>query len=119
MKQKYLKWFILDNLCFLQMSQASPLKESFAYSLVVVHSVIKSFQPGPPPISLARIIPQKTHLMWLKMAHIMNPTENPVDVPKTKNATEGDKVNVIMPTISHPMNLISIPIPEICGMELG
>jgi hypothetical protein len=57
--------------------------------------------------------------MWLKMAHIMNPTVSPMDVPKTKNATEGDKVNAIMSTISHPMNLISIPILEICGMELG
>jgi hypothetical protein len=57
--------------------------------------------------------------MWLKMVHIMNPTVSPMDVPKTKNATEGDKVNAIMPTISHPMNLISIPILEICGMELG
>jgi hypothetical protein len=118
MMQKYLKWFIPDNLCFLQMSQASPLKESFAYSLVVVHSVIKSFQPDPPPISLARIIPQKTRLMWLKTVHIKNPTESPVDVPKAKNATEGDKVNA-MPTISHPMNLINIPVLEICGMELG
>jgi hypothetical protein len=33
MMQKYLKWFIHDNLCFSQMSQASPLKESFAYFL--------------------------------------------------------------------------------------
>jgi hypothetical protein len=49
--------------------------------------------------------------MWLKTAHIMNPTVSHVDVPKTKNATEGDKVNAIMPTISHPMNLISIPVP--------
>jgi hypothetical protein len=49
--------------------------------------------------------------MWLKMTHIMNPTLSLVDVPKTKNATEGDKVNAIMPTISHPMNLISIPVP--------
>jgi hypothetical protein len=57
--------------------------------------------------------------MWLKMAHIMNPTESPMDVSKTKNAIEGDKVNAIMPTISHPMNLISIRILEICGMELG
>jgi hypothetical protein len=57
--------------------------------------------------------------MWLKMTHIMNPTLSLVDVPKTKNATEGDKVNAIMPTISHPMNLISIPVLEICGMKLG
>jgi hypothetical protein len=49
----------------------------------------------------------------------MNLTKSPVDVPKAKNATEGDKVNAIMPTISHPMNLISVPILEICGMELG
>jgi hypothetical protein len=34
MMQKYLKWFIHDNLCFSQMSQASPLKEIFAYFLV-------------------------------------------------------------------------------------
>jgi hypothetical protein len=32
--QKYLKWFIHDSLCFSQMSQASPLKERFAYFLV-------------------------------------------------------------------------------------
>jgi hypothetical protein len=57
--------------------------------------------------------------MWLKMTHIMNPTVSPMDVPKTKNATEGDKVNAIMSTISHPMNLISISVLEICGMELG
>jgi hypothetical protein len=56
--------------------------------------------------------------MWLKTVHIKNPTESPVDVPKAKNATEGDKVNA-MPTISHPMNLINIPVLEICGMELG
>jgi hypothetical protein len=42
-----------------------------------------------------------------------------MDVPKTKNATEGDKVNAIMSTINHPMNLINIPVLEICGMELG
>jgi hypothetical protein len=57
--------------------------------------------------------------MWLKTTHIMNPTKSPVDVPKTKNATEGDKVTAIMPTISHPMNLISILVLEICGIELG
>jgi hypothetical protein len=57
--------------------------------------------------------------MWLKTAHIMNLTVSPVDVPKIKNATEGDKVNAIIPTISHPMNLISIPVLEICDMELG
>jgi hypothetical protein len=57
--------------------------------------------------------------MWLKTAHIMNLTVSPVDVPKTKNTTEGDKVNAIIPTISHPMNLISILVLEICGMELG
>jgi hypothetical protein len=57
--------------------------------------------------------------MWLKTVHIMNLTKSPVDVHKTKNATEGDKVNAIMSTISHPMNLISIPVLEICDMELG
>jgi hypothetical protein len=57
--------------------------------------------------------------MWLKIVHIMNPTESPVDVPKAKNATEGDKVNAIMPIISHPVNLISVHVLEICGMELG
>jgi hypothetical protein len=57
--------------------------------------------------------------MWLKMTNIMNPTVSPMDMPKTKNATEGDEVNAIMLTISHLMNLISIPILEICGMELG
>ena len=35
--QKYLKWFIHDNLCFPQMSQASPPKESLAYSLVSLY----------------------------------------------------------------------------------
>jgi hypothetical protein len=57
--------------------------------------------------------------MWLKTVRIMNLTESPMDVPKAKNAIEGDKVNAIMPTISHPMNLLSVPILEICGMELG
>ena len=37
MKQKYLNWFIHDNLCFSQMSQASPLKESLAYALVSLY----------------------------------------------------------------------------------
>jgi hypothetical protein len=37
MMQKYLKWFIHNNLCFSQMSQASPLKESFAYFLVLLY----------------------------------------------------------------------------------
>jgi hypothetical protein len=42
MLQKYLKWFIHDNLCFSQMSQASPLKESFAYSLVSLYFPFKA-----------------------------------------------------------------------------
>jgi hypothetical protein len=49
----------------------------------------------------------------------MNLTVSPMDVPKTKNAIEGDKVNVIMPTISHPINLINISVLEICVMELS
>jgi hypothetical protein len=39
--QKYLKWFSHDNLCFSQMSQASPLKESFAYSLVSLYFYLR------------------------------------------------------------------------------
>jgi hypothetical protein len=37
MMQKYSKWFIHDNLYFSQMSQASPLKENLAYSLVPLY----------------------------------------------------------------------------------
>jgi hypothetical protein len=37
MMQKYLKWFIRDNLYFSQMSQAITLKESLAYSLVSLY----------------------------------------------------------------------------------
>ena len=35
--QKYLKWFIHDNICFPQMSEPSPPKESLAYSFVSLY----------------------------------------------------------------------------------
>ena len=49
---------------------------------------------------------------------IMNPLISPVDLSKTKNTTEGDKINAIMSPISHPMNLIHFPVPIVSGMEL-
>ena len=48
----------------------------------------------------------------------MDPTERSVNLSKTKNTTEGDKINAIMPTICHPVNLIFISVPKICGMKL-
>jgi hypothetical protein len=56
--------------------------------------------------------------MWLKATHIMDPTERSVNLSKTKNTTEGDKINAIMPTICHPVDLILIHVPKICGMKL-
>lgn len=37
---------------------------------------------------------------------------------KAKNLTEGNKVNSIVSTLSHPMYLISVILVEIGGMEL-
>ena len=48
----------------------------------------------------------------------MNPLISPVDVSKTKNTTEDDKINAIMSPISHPMKLIHFPVLIVSGMEL-
>jgi hypothetical protein len=49
----------------------------------------------------------------------MYPLISPVDVSKTKNTIEGDKINAIMSPISHPMKLIHFPVPIVSSMELG
>ena len=46
MMQKYLKWFIHDNLCFSQMSQASPPKRKICILLGVTLFPFKAGKSG-------------------------------------------------------------------------
>jgi hypothetical protein len=50
-----------------------------------------------------RIPPHAAIVTDLHTILIMNTGVSPVHPPKTKNPTKGNKVNVIVVTISHPM----------------
>jgi hypothetical protein len=56
--------------------------------------------------------------MDLSLELIMNIGVPSVLLPKTKNPTESDKINMVASTIRHPVNLISCPIIEKCSMKL-
>ena len=48
----------------------------------------------------------------------MNVTITSMLVPKAKNLTKSDKVDSVVPTISHPVNLVRGLVIEVCGMKL-
>ena len=48
----------------------------------------------------------------------MNVSVTSVFLPKAKNPAESDKVDSVVPTISHPVNLIRGLVIEVCGMKL-
>jgi hypothetical protein len=50
---------------------------------------------------------------------LVNPGVSPVLLPKTKNLAESDKANAVVSAISHPVDLILIPVPKVCGMKLS
>ena len=56
--------------------------------------------------------------MDLSSRLIMNVNVTSVLLPKAKNPAESDKVNSVVPTISHPVNLIRGLVIEVCGMKL-
>jgi hypothetical protein len=69
----------------------------------VVHDIVKVLKPTPLAICFPRVssqVPDVTDLCtWL----IMDTRVSPVDIPKAKDLTKNDKVNMIVPTICHPM----------------
>ena len=48
----------------------------------------------------------------------MNVSVTSVLLPKAKNPVESDKVDSVVPTISHLVNLIRGLVIEVCGMKL-
>jgi len=56
--------------------------------------------------------------MDLSSRLIMNVSVTFVLLPKAKNPAESDKVNLVVPTTSHPVNLIKGLVIEVCGMKL-
>jgi hypothetical protein len=69
----------------------------------VVHDVVETLESTPPAICYVRIPPHVAIITNLRTILIMNTGVSPVHPPKTKNPTEGNKVNVIVATINHPM----------------
>ena len=57
--------------------------------------------------------------MDLSSSLIMNVSEAPLLLSKIKDLVESHKINSIMPSLSHPVNLISVDAIEESGMELG
>ena len=49
---------------------------------------------------------------------IMNVSVTSVLLLKAKNPAESDKVDLVVPTISHLVNLIRALVIEVCGMKL-
>ena len=56
--------------------------------------------------------------MDLSSRLIMNVSVTFVLLPKAKDLAESDKVDSVVLTISHPMNLIRGLVIEVCGMKL-
>ena len=48
----------------------------------------------------------------------MNISVTSVLLPKAKNPAKSDKVDSVVPTISHLVNLIRGQVIEVCGMKL-
>ena len=48
----------------------------------------------------------------------MNVSVTSMLLPKVKNLAESYKVKLVVPTISHPVNLIRGQVIEVCGMKL-
>ena len=48
----------------------------------------------------------------------MNVSVTSVLLPKAKNPAESDKIDSIVPTINHLVNLIRGLVIEVCGMKL-
>ena len=64
------------------------------------------------------ISPHVTDVTDLGSRLIMNVSVTSVILPKAKNLAKSDKVNLVVPTISHPVNLIRGLVIEVCGMKL-
>ena len=47
----------------------------------------------------------------------MNVSVTSVLLPKAKNLAKSDQVDSVVPTISHPVNLIRGLVIEVCGMK--
>ena len=75
-------------------------------------------QPTPFAISIPIVSPHVSDVMDLCSRLIMNVSVSLKLLPKTQNPTEGDKINMVVLTIHHPMYLISGLIIEVGGMEL-
>ena len=70
-------------------------------------------QPTPFAIKSPTISPHVSNVMDLCSGLIMNVSVSPMLFPKTQNLTEGDKINMVVSTIRHPMYLISGLIIEV------
>ena len=75
-------------------------------------------QSTPFAISRPTVSPHVSDVMDLCSGLIMNVSVSPMLFPKTHNPTEGDKINMVVSTIHHPMYLISELIIEVGGVEL-
>jgi len=69
----------------------------------IVHDVVETLQTSSPIVYLAWILPQEAHLMQLKPSLIMNARVVPMSMPKSKYSTESDEINLVVPSINHPM----------------
>jgi len=75
-------------------------------------------QPTPFSISSPTVSPHVSDVMDLCSGLIMNVSVSSKLLLRTQNPTEGDKINMVVSTIHHPMYLISGLIIEVGGVEL-
>ena len=85
----------------------------------IVQNVIIALQATDLPICTSLINPHIGNTTDLNSSLIMNGSEASLLLSKTKDPAESYKINSIMPSLSHPMNLISVDAIEESGMELG
>ena len=75
-------------------------------------------QTTPLAIYNPSISPHVTDITDLSSRLIMNVIVTSVLLSKAKNLAKSDKVNSVVLTISHPVNLIRGLVIEVCGMKL-
>ena len=85
----------------------------------IIQNVIIALQATELPIFTSPVNPHICNAVDLSSSLIMNVSEGPLLLSKTKDLAESHKINSIMPSLSHLVNLISVDAIEETGMELG
>jgi len=85
----------------------------------IIQNVIIALQATDFPICTSPINPHIGNITDLSSSLIMNISEAPLLLSKTKDPAESHKINSIMPSICHLVNLISVDTIEESSMKLS